>query len=114
MSKLTLFAAGVAAGAFFMPMFGFVGLGWKLDSKAQVMASEAASAELRKVLVPACVARFNADPEADMHRTAMKEIKFFHPRMLYVEKGGWAVLPGQENASRGVARGCTELLVDAT
>lgn len=110
MSKLSLFSIGAVAGAFFMSIFGFASLGWKLDSKAQVMASEAASAAVVRLLVPACVAQFNADPEVEVHRAALKDIQMFHPRMLYVEKGGWAVMPGQDSASPGVARGCTEAL----
>lgn len=93
-----------------MSILGFAALGWKLDSKAQVMANEAAVAELRRVLVPACVAQFNADAEVETHRAAMKGMQLFHPRMLYVEEGGWAAMPGQERASPGVARGCTEEL----
>lgn len=114
MSKLTLFATGAAAGAFFMSIFGFAALGWKLNSKAEIMASEAASAELARVLVPACVAQFNADPEVAMHRAALDGIQHFHPRLLYVEKGGWAIMPGQQDASRGIARGCTEALKSAS
>lgn len=110
MSKLSLFAAGVAAGAFFMPIIGFTAFGWKLDSKAQIMADERARAAVVKVLVPACVARFNADPQVETHRAAMKDIQLFHPRMLYVEKGGWAEMPGQDEAAPGVARACTEAL----
>jgi hypothetical protein len=110
MSKLSLFACGVAAGAFFMPIIGFAGFGWKFDSKARAMADEAATAGVHNVLVPVCVARFNADPEVSTHRAAMKAMQYFHPRMEYVEKGGWAKLQGQKQASPGVARACAEAL----
>lgn len=110
MSKLSLFACGVAAGAFIMPIIGFAGFGWKFDSKARAMADTAATAEVQKVLVPVCVARFNADPEVSTHRAAMNGMQYFHPRVEYVEKGGWAKLPGQKQATPGVARACTEAL----
>lgn len=110
MSKLSLLSIGAVAGAFFMSIFGFAALGWKLDSKAQIMAKDAANAELARVLIPACVAQFHADPDVETHKAALNDMQFFHPRMLYVEKGGWAIMPGQKNASRGIARGCTEAL----
>lgn len=114
MSRLSLFITGLVAGAFFMPMIGFVALGWKFESKAQAMAEAAVTAEIRKVLVPVCVERFNADPDVATHRAAMDGMQYFHPRMTYVEEGGWATLPGQTRATSGVARACTEALKQAT
>ncbi len=110
MSKYTPFIIGVVAGAFFMPIVGFTGLGWVLDTKAQTMASEAVAAEIKKVLVPVCVAQFKADPDMDNHVAAMKGLQYFNPRMAYVEKGGWAKLPGQSTSESNIARYCTEAL----
>ncbi len=110
MSKYTPFIIGVVAGAFFMPIVGFTSMGWKLDTKAQAMATDAAAAEIKKVLVPACVAQFNADPDVAAHRAAMKGMQMFNPRMDYVEKGGWAKMPGQSASESNIARYCTEAL----
>ncbi|MDH3580339.1 MAG: hypothetical protein OEM91_06900 [Hyphomicrobiales bacterium] len=114
MSKYTPFILGVLAGAFVAPMIGFGGFGWKLDAKALAMASDAAAAEVSRVLVPVCVAQFKADPDVSAHRAAMKGMQYFHPRMEYVEKGGWATLPGQSRPVSGLARSCTEALKETS
>jgi hypothetical protein len=110
MSKYTSFIIGALAGVFLMPVAGFTGLGWKLDTKAQIMASNAVAAEIKKILVPVCVAQFKVDPEMATHVAAMKGMQLFNPRMEYVEKGGWAKMPDQSEPVSNIARYCTEAL----
>ena len=110
MSKLKTFIFGALAGAFVAPMVGFAALGWKLDAKAQIMATDAAAAEVQRVLVPVCVAQFKADPGVDAHAAAMKGMQYAQTRVDYVEKGGWAMLPGQDRPVSGLTESCTEAL----
>lgn len=113
MSNKTPFLVGAFVGAAIMPIIGFGFFDWKLDSKAQFLAEEAASAKIASVLVPVCVAKFNADPDVALHTAALKAEQYENPRVEYVEKGGWAALSGQERPGAGIARSC-ERAIKAT
>lgn len=108
MSKTSLFIMGACAGAFLISAVGFTAFGWKLDAKAQVMAEDAASAAVAKILVPACIASFRSDGDVARHTAMLEGTQFFQDRVAYVEKEGWAMLAGQERAVSGIARACTE------
>ncbi len=113
MSKLSTFILGVVAGAVVVPIIGFTALGWKLEAKAQIMASDAAYAEVQKVLLPVCLAQFNADPDTVAHTAAFKAKDQTHLRVEYIERGGWATLLGQSQPVSGLARSCSDALEKA-
>jgi len=110
MSNLKPFIFGALASAVVVPVLGFTTLGWKLDAKAQTMAQAAAIAEVQKVLVPVCMAQFNADPKLAIHEAAFRAEESAHPRTIYIEKGGWAKLPGQTQPLPGLAKSCANAL----
>lgn len=114
MSKLKPFIGGVVVSAIVVPLLGFTALGWRLDSKAQNMAQEAANAAVKEALVPICVARFKADPEVTAHMAALKAKEYSYPRVEYIRSGGWATLPGQAEPSTGIANACANALVTET
>lgn len=111
MSNKTPFLLGAFVGAAIIPMIGFGFFNWKLDGKAQSMAREAAVTGIADVLVPMCVARFKADPEVAVHTAALKAEQFEHPRVEYVEKGGWAMFEGQDRPVAGLARTCENAIM---
>lgn len=105
------FIAGLVVGAVALAIVGFSFFDWKLDSKAQAMADDAAHAAVKEALVPVCMAQFRADPRASAHMAALKAEKYSHPRVEYIRNGGWATLPGQSEPASGLANACVKALL---
>ena len=61
-------------------------------------------------LAPICVVQFNQDPEKYRKLIELKETNHWQ-RSEYVEKQGWATMPGEENPDRKVAYECATLLI---
>jgi len=77
------------------------------------MASDAAYAEVQKVLLPVCLAQFNADPDTIAHIAVFKTKEHTHRRVEYIERGGWATLLGQSQPVSGLARSCADAIEKA-
>ena len=98
----------VAVTAFLIAAFGFgwfglPGLGWTTSGTAKAMAEEAVTARL----VPICVAQARRAPAADLD--AFADIKSWE-QWQFVEKRGWATMPGSDSPERNVASPCAEAL----
>ena len=78
---------------------GFTWGGWVTGGTARGMAGTAgdeARGELASVI---CVERFLAAPDAAAQLAALKELSGSYQQRQFVEKGGWAVMPGQDAAA---------------
>ena len=102
--------AGFAAGALVSTFAGFVFGGWLTTSKADSIAQSKVSDAVIAVLAPICADRFNGSSD---RQAKLKELngKNEWERAVFIEKGGWAKSSGNNEASRGVARACAELIV---
>ena len=115
MSKLAPFIGGLVVAAVVVPVGGFTFGGWVPGGKARVMAEEAASAAVRAALVPVCVDRFRADPNAASNLALMKDgAQSPYSRMRVVLEGGWADSPKTGNPVPGLADDCAKALVENT
>ena len=99
--KVKLVSAGVAAGAFVLAGVGFGWGGWVLPSKAEEMAQTA----VIERLVPICVAQFLEDPQRKEKLVALEEADYME-QTSYLEKQGWATMPGAEEPNPAVAERC--------
>ncbi len=106
--KTTLW--GAIGGAIVLAIVGFAWGGWVLGGTAQKMAEELAQSAVVARLAPICVEQFNQDSEKDQKLKKLKEANPWE-RDDYVEKQGWATMPGEKEADREVAEKCAELLV---
>ncbi len=80
--------------------------GWVVTSgSAQEKAEEMAEKALIDHLAPICVLQFQQDPNKEERLKELKE-KSSWERGDYVEKSGWATMPGSESPARGVADEC--------
>ena len=102
---------GLVVGAVLTMIIGFTLGGWVKGGTAQRMAEEMADKAVIDRLAPICVTQFNQDPEKDKKLQELKEISSYQ-RGDYVEKQGWATIPGEKEPDSNVANECAKRLVE--
>ena len=102
---------GAVGGGIVLAIIGFAWAGWVTGSTAQEMAEELAQKAVVARLAPICVEQYNQDSEKDRKLKELKEESSFK-RRDYVEKQGWATMPGEKEADSKVAGKCAEFLVE--
>jgi hypothetical protein len=105
---------GAIIGAIAMTVVGFWALGWTLGSTADRMARDRAETAVVAALTPVCVARFEAQADAAATLTALNKISTSWDRRSFIEKGGWATIPGSGAPNSDVATACAEKLGKTT
>ena len=100
---------GAAAGAIALAIIGFTWGGWVKGSTAEAGAKQRAETAVVAALVPICVARFNGAADVAVHAAALKKASSWD-QSSYVEKGGWANMPGSTTTNTDLARACAEAL----
>jgi hypothetical protein len=108
------FAWGMAVGAIVLLIVVF-SAGWVVTSgtakaEAKVMASNA----VMNRLAPIAVAQFMLDPNKEERLTELKKLESWgaNNRSDYVQKQGWATMPGEKQADSGLADECARRLVE--
>jgi hypothetical protein len=100
---------GAAAGAVATVVIGFGWGGWMLGSSARELADSTASSAVVAAIAPICVDQFQRSADAGVNLTALKKVNTWE-QGAFVEKGGWAVMPGGKTADSGVPQACAALL----
>ena len=105
---------GFICGAVALAVVGFNWGGWVTGGRAEVDATKRADAAVVSALAPICVDKFQHASGVVANRAAFKKLEQWS-QGEFVEKGGWATVPGtnppgQESA---VARACATLLATA-
>ena len=103
---------GVIIGSVGTMMVGFTSMGWTLNSTAQREAQQRAEFAVTAALTPLCVQNFMKQSDATRQLTDLRDIDSWK-RQEFVEKGGWATIPGSKVAAPGVANACAEALLKA-
>ncbi len=101
---------GAVGGGIVLAIIGFAWGGWVTGGTAQKMAEEMAEDAVVARLAPICVEQFSQDLEKDQKLKELKEESSWQ-RGDYVEKQGWATIPGEEKADRKVAEKCAGILM---
>ena len=107
--SLTRLLQGVAAGAIATLVIGFGWGGWMLGSSAKTLADSTASSAVIAAIAPICADQFQRSTDAAVNLTALKKASTWD-QGTFVEKGGWAVMPGSKAADSGVPQACAALL----
>ncbi len=102
---------GAVGGGIVLAVIGFAWGGWVTGGTAEKMAEELAQTAVVARLAPICVEQYNQDSEKDQKLKELKE-ESSSKRDDYVEKQGWATMPGEKEADSKVAAKCAELLVE--
>ena len=103
---------GVLGGAILAAITGFTWGGWVTGGTAESTASQRASSAVVAALAPVCVEKFKSNADAVANTTALKKADSWS-QGEFVEKGGWATVPGPVVPAQvtAVAKACATLLV---
>lgn len=102
-------AWGAVVGAAAMAIVGFTQLGWVLGTTAERMAAQRADMALVNGLVPICVDMFQRQPEAAARMAQLRQAQIWERRQ-FVERGGWATMPGTTTPNSNLAGACADRL----
>jgi len=108
--SLTRLLQGAAAGAVATMIVGFNWGGWTLGSTVEKVAKERADSAVVTALVPICVNKFRQAADAAANLSELNKISYAWDRSAFVEKGGWATMPGAASPDSAVARACAEMI----
>ena len=103
---------GAVIGAIALAIVGFTQLGWVTANTAEFMALKSADAAVVKALVPVCVTRAQMDPETGSKLQALGKVTSNPSRSTFVEKAGWAKMPGDGTSNSNLADACAQALKD--
>jgi hypothetical protein len=101
---------GAAAGAIALAIVGFSWGGWMTGGAAETLATNRAATAVLVALTPICVDRFRQAADASANLAEMKKAAYVREQSKFVEKGGWATMPGSTEPNSAVARACAESL----
>ena len=105
---------GVAGGAIVAAIVGFTWGGWVTGGRAEADATQRANTAVVAALAPVCVERFQHGPDVQANLAALKKADSW-TQGDFVEKGGWATIPGTKPTDQvsAVAKACASLLAPA-
>ena len=105
------FLWGVVIGAIALLIVIFW-TGWVVTSStAEAQGKQMAKEAVLENLVPICVEQYLQDPNKVERFGELKE-KSSYQRDDYVEKIGWASMPGSESTVRGLADKCAKQIIE--
>jgi len=108
-TKTIVFWSWVASVVLTM-IIGFAWGGWVTGGTARSMAETMAEEAVVKRLAPMCVTQFKQGPGMDQKLKELVKTDTWQ-RSGYVEKQGWATMPGEDKADSKVASECARLLM---
>jgi hypothetical protein len=102
---------GVAGGAIAAAIVGFTWGGWVTGGTAEANASQRANTAVVTALAPVCVEKFQHAAGVSANLAALKKVDSWS-QGEFVEKGGWAAVPGSNSPEQlsAVAKACALLL----
>ena len=101
---------GAVGGAVALAIVGFSYGGWVTAGSAEQMAQQRSNAAVAAALAPVCADQFRQHAEAVANLAALKKVNSWR-QGDYIEKGGWATMPGSTSPNSAVARSCADMLV---
>ena len=101
---------GAVAGAIALAIVGFSWGGWVTGGAAETLARNSAATAVVAALTPICVEKFQQAADASENLVAMKKTTYAWDQSKFVEKSGWATMPGSTAPNSAVAKACAESL----
>lgn len=85
--------------------------GWVTGGRAETDAAQRANTAIVAALAPVCVERFRRATDVSANLAALKKIDSWS-QGEFVEKGGWAMVPGSKpyDQASAVAKACAVIL----
>jgi hypothetical protein len=107
--SITRLVQGAFVGFAATAIIGFTWGGWTLGKTAKEMAEKSAATAIVSALAPICVDKFQQDADAKTNLAELIKISSWQ-QSTFVQKGGWATLPGNETDNSAIAQACANLL----
>lgn len=104
---------GAVGGAVALAIIGFSWGGWVTGTTAETNARERAAAAVVTVLAPICAEKFRQTDDAAQQLVDLKKVRSWE-QSTFIEKGGWATMPGMDQPAPGVANKCAQILGEQT
>ena len=101
---------GAVAGAIALAIVGFSWGGWVTGGTAETLARNSAATAVVAALTPICVEKFRQAADASANLVEMKKAAYAWDQSKFVERGGWATMPGSTEPNSAVAKACAESL----
>lgn len=100
---------GAIGGAAALAIIGFTWGGWVTGGSARQSADNRATSAVVAALAPICLTQFQRTPDSVVQLAALKKISSYE-QASFVEKAGWATMPGNTAPTSGVAKACAGLI----
>ena len=107
--SLTRLVQGAVVGIVATAVIGFNWGGWVTGGTAKDMVQRSSTSAVVAALSPICVDKFQRSAEATTNMTELKKVSSYM-QGTFIEKGGWATLPGSDAANSSVAQACANML----
>jgi hypothetical protein len=107
--SLTRLVQGAAAGAIATMIIGFSWGGWVTGGTSKELVQRSVSTALVSALSPICVDKFQRSAEVTANLVEFKKVNSWQ-QGSFIEKGGWATMPGGDTANEAVAQACATML----
>ena len=101
---------GAVLGSILTMIVGFSWGGWVTGGTAETLAKNSAATAVVAALTPICVEKFRQAADASANLVEMKKATYSWDQSKFVEKGGWATMPGSTEPNSAVAKACAESL----
>ena len=108
-SQVTPALWGAVAGAVGLAIVGFSWGGWVTAATAELSAKQRASTAVVSALAPICLDKFQLQTNATQLRAELKAVSSWE-QGAFVEKRGWATMPGSTTPDASVAKACADLI----
>ncbi len=100
---------GAAIGAVATLVVGFYWGGWVTGGTAKEMVQRSSTSAVVAALSPICVDKFQHSADVAVNLVEFKKISSYQ-QGSFIEKGGWATLPGSATSNYAVAQACADML----
>jgi hypothetical protein len=101
---------GAVCGAAALAILGFTWGGWMTAGSAASHANQRASDAVVAALAPICADNFRRDHASVERLVELKKVSTWD-QAGFIQKGGWAKMPGIEAADTTMSRACATLIL---
>lgn len=102
---------GAMGGAIALAVLGFTWGGWMTAGSAATQASQRASEAVITALAPVCAENFRRDQDSAARLVELRKVNSWE-QGSFIEKGGWAKIPGAQGTDSTMLRACATLILD--
>ncbi len=101
---------GAVAGAAALAVVGFSWGGWVSHASAELLATQKASTAVVSALAPICLDNYRRSADAPTRLAELKKANSWE-QAGFVEKAGWAKMPGAVAIDPVMLRACAALII---